>query len=171
MMKLYRKLVINHSFVRVLCRGKDGSGTIALMARGVTLMIQKLLAGTVSDVQHTALTEILEIARFFSMLLELEAPDAKLLESVCNMSAADKQTNLSARGLIRNAIAKCIFWRGKETRAREVASAVISLKPELDKFGTELPGMTLAEVAKACMRFPVWIDGLPRGPLAEASFK
>ena len=168
-MKLFQKLVVNHSMVRVLCRGKEGSSVMAWMTQGLLDMLSRLSKEALSDVQQTAFSELQELAEVLLMLMELKTPQAKLLEALCGPGASEASANLSARALICSAVAKSPYWRTKEARAREVAAAYISLKPEMDVLAKELPSISLTKLAKACQRFPVWLDGLPKGlqPLVE----
>ena len=166
MMKLFRRLVVNHAILRVLCRGQEGSAVLAWMAQGLLNLLGKVSKQQSSDVQQAAFSELQELAEALMMLMELKTPQASSLEMLSSAGAAevsDDQANLSARGLICNAIAKSQYWRARESRAREVASALISLKPEIDVFTRELPDLSLSKLAKACLRFPVWVDGLPSG--------
>eukprot|EP00971_Amphidinium_carterae_P325234 6455413-Amphidinium_carterae.2 len=154
--KLLMKLVVNETLLRLLCRGQAGLQMMVSIAGAVRDMLFTCLQADPDDVCRAAMIELQDIARVLLMMAGVANPDSAQLQSLFTAKDGVKQ-------LVRHAVARESFWAERESKARSMAVAIVSLQPEMESCLPDLATMDLAGLSRVCQRVPVWTDGLPEG--------
>ena len=152
--KCFRKLVLNHSVLRVLHKGPQGATALQSMA----------------DVLTAALTELLDhgIGRLvLKKCCEEVLILAKAVTALCGGSGGVECLDeaYQAFDVFRHKVSEIPHWQQAERKLREYAVAMQTLQPELlqleEKLATKyIPAEELVKVAK---RLPVFDEGLRTG--------
>ena len=163
--KLFQRMVVNESYVRVVALGQDGAAALSAMTEAVLQLVATIEASCDDESREmleVACQEVRIVTRCLRMLLGLEPAETAVLDDVYSSKQGCKQG-------VKNAVLRQSFYRAGETKAREVCVANLTLLPELQRVQKELTTefVGLDRCVAISKRLAVWKEGLLEGDPAE----
>ena len=159
--KLFQRLVVCESYVRVVALGKDGVAAMGAMTESVLELVTEIERSCESDSREmleAACQEVTAVTKCMRMLLLLETADGGIIDDVMSARSGTKQ-------MVRNAWVRQPIYREGERKARELCVANLTLLPELQAGQKELEKgeVELARCVALSKRVAVWREGLLEG--------
>eukprot|EP00971_Amphidinium_carterae_P337506 6474350-Amphidinium_carterae.2 len=158
--KLWAKLVVPETIIRIVHRGKQAMDLLECICMRVDAIGEQALAQTgANDVAAAAYSDVKQMTTCIAMLLGKVAPRPQDLDAVFLAKHSGHKFNL------KNALQQHPHFRQLETEARQRCVATLTMGPEVTAACTELADGR-APLNRACViakRVPVWREALVAG--------
>ena len=154
--KHFQRAVVQETLVRLMAKGAEAAGIIGQLCTRLRDHIQSV-ARTLKPVAKAACMEVDHGCQMIQMLVGIAPPDQKVMSSLMSNKVGAKMN--FKLGILQNP-----YWCDLEKKCQGLASALMSLKPEVDKAEAEASCMPLDDlVGRVVPRLPIWRDSLRPG--------